>query len=76
MTNELTCLYQRCILLHSIFSDEEKMFWNMLSRIKEENVNPLKLTHRNSLKICLSERVERRHFIEKWSGQSQLELWV
>lgn len=52
------------------------MFWNMLSRIKEENVNPLKLTHRNSLKICLSERVERRHFIEKWSGQSQLELWV
>lgn len=63
-------------MLHSIFSEEEKMFWNMLSRIKEENVNPLKLTHRNSLKICLSERVERRHFIEKWSGQSQLELWV
>lgn len=76
MTNELTCLNQRCILLHGIFSEVEKMFWNVLSSIKEENVNPLELTHRNSLKTSPSERVESRHFIEKWNGQNQLELWV
>lgn len=66
----------RYILLHNIFLEEEKMFQNMLCSIKEENVNPLQFTHKNSLKICLSERVESKYFIEKENGQSQVELWV
>lgn len=60
----------RYILLHSIFLEEEKMFWNMLGSIKGKNVNPLQFTHKNSLKSCLSERIERRYPIEKQNGQS------
>lgn len=40
----------RYVLLHSIFLEEEKMFWNMLSSIEEENENPLRLT--KNLSMC------------------------
>lgn len=38
------------------------MFWNMLSSIKEENGNPLQLTHKNSFKNCPREGVGEQIF--------------
>lgn len=69
VTNELYLLIPkgwkwRYILLHNVFLEEKKLFWNMLSSIKEENGNPLWLAHKNSLKNRPRERVGSRYFIE------------